>query len=112
MSDVSCDSMRCPGRCQCREAACSCHERHSRGNDRRRRVSGRRDCRVGIVGVRGRGLSLARYWRLVPGARVVAVADLVPERLEEARRELGDIALYASHLDMLEREDLEVVTVG
>jgi predicted dehydrogenase len=75
-------------------------------------MSKRSAFRVGVVGVRGRGLSLARYWRLVPGARLVAVADLVPERLAAVRQELGDLALYPSHHDLLAREQLDIVTVG
>jgi hypothetical protein len=44
--------------------------------------------RIGVVGVR-RGLALARSCQRLANGRLVAIADLVPERLDEAARELG-----------------------
>ena len=68
--------------------------------------------RVGVVGYRGRGRGLARYWQGVEGAKLVAVADDTPEHLEAARAELGEINTYPLHTDMLESEELDIVTVG
>ena len=67
--------------------------------------------RVGLVGYRGRGRRLAEYWQGVQGARLVAVADGVPEHREVARQQLGDISTYPLHSDMLEKEGLDIVTV-
>jgi predicted dehydrogenase len=72
----------------------------------------RREYRVGQVGYRGRGRALAEYWRAVEGATLVALADDVPEHLDEAKKEFGEIATYTSHTDMLENENLDVVTIG
>jgi predicted dehydrogenase len=71
-----------------------------------------RDYRVGVVGLGGRGRQLAAYWRDVPGAKLVAVADLVPERLDQARAEIGDVACYADHQQMLAGANLNVLTIG
>jgi UDP-N-acetyl-2-amino-2-deoxyglucuronate dehydrogenase len=67
--------------------------------------------RVGLVGYR-RGRSLAQFWRQVPGARLVAVADLVPELLDEARKEFGDISYYPDHLSMLKDARLDILTIA
>ena len=71
-----------------------------------------REYRVGQVGYRGRGRALAEDWRAVDGARLVALADDVPENLNDAKKEFGDIATYPSHTDMLENEELDVITIG
>jgi predicted dehydrogenase len=68
--------------------------------------------RVGLVGYR-RGRALAEAWRGVAGARLVAVADLLPERRDQASEELGgDIACYPDHLAMLEAANLDVLTIA
>ena len=59
-----------------------------------------------------RGRALAEAWRGVEGARLVAVADLLPERREQARQELGEIACYPDHVAMLEAARLDVLTVA
>jgi predicted dehydrogenase len=48
----------------------------------------------------------------VEGARLVAVADLLPERRAQAREELGDVACYPDHVAMLEGAGLDVLTVA
>lgn len=72
----------------------------------------RQHVRVGVVGARGRGLSLARLWRLVEPVRLVAIADPAPDAAAAAARELGDVATYADHREMLARERLDVVAIG
>jgi predicted dehydrogenase len=72
----------------------------------------KRDIRVGVVGLGGRGRQLAEYWPGIPGARLVALADLFPERLDQARAKLGDVACYPDHQRMLADADLDVVTIG
>jgi predicted dehydrogenase len=74
-------------------------------------MSKRREYRIGVVGLR-RGLALARYCQQLPNARLVAVADLVPERVDAARQDLGDVAGYDHHRAMLQRESLDVVVVA
>ena len=71
-----------------------------------------RELRVGVVGVGGRGLQLAGYWLDFPGAKFVAVADYKPELIERARELDPSIVGYASHAEMLEHEDLDIITIG
>src|SRR6266511_4371431 len=73
--------------------------------------TGGSEYRVGLVGYR-RGRMLAEAWQGVEGARLVAVADLLPERREQARQELGEIELYPDHLAMLEAANLDVLTIA
>jgi len=69
--------------------------------------------RVGVVGVGDRGLGLAHYLNQVPNARLVAVVDPLPERLDRAAQELGEIALYDHHTSMLQdNKALDVVVVA
>jgi predicted dehydrogenase len=67
--------------------------------------------RIGVVGL-GRGFSVAQAVREVPNARLVAVADLLPERLDAAAREFGEVARYDHHQAMLQHEALDVVVVA
>ena len=69
-------------------------------------------CRVGVVGYRGRGRWLARYWQGVEGAKPAAVGDDTPEHVEAARAELGEINTYPILIDILEREELAGVSSG
>src|SRR3954451_22152580 len=75
-------------------------------------ASARREYRVGLAGFGGRGAGLARFWQGVPGARIVAVADPIPERLDAAEAALGAVACYADHREMLEQADLDILTIG
>ena len=70
------------------------------------------ELRVGQIGYRGRGRNLAPMWRDVDGARLVAMADMVSEHLEDARIEFPDIAIYPKHDEMLDAEDLDIVVVA
>ena len=70
------------------------------------------EIRVGQVGYRGRGRQLASYWPEVEGATLVAMADMVPEHLEDARTEFPDIAVYGKHDEMLDAEDLDIVVIA
>jgi predicted dehydrogenase len=75
-------------------------------------VSTRSEYRVGIVGL-GRGRALAQAAQALPNAKLVAVADLLPERLDWARQELGeDVGCYDHHAAMFEKADLDVVAVA
>lgn len=68
--------------------------------------------RVGLVGYGGRGRGLVKFWEGIPNAKLVAVADLLPELRDKARGELGDIELYPDHLSMLQKANLDVVTIA
>ena len=46
------------------------------------------------------------------GARFVAVADDVPQHLDDAREALGDIDVYDNHKGMLDNADLDILTVA
>ena len=70
------------------------------------------EIRVGQIGYRGRGRQLASYWPDVEGATLVAMADMVPEHLEDARTEFPDIAAYGMHDEMLDAEDLDIVVIA
>ena len=70
------------------------------------------ELRVGQIGYRGRGRKLAPLWSDVDGARLVAMADMVPEHLEDARTEFPDISIYPKHDEMLDAEDLDIVVVA
>ena len=66
------------------------------------------DCGIGIVGYAGivRAQQLPAY-RLA-GYRVVAAADIRPERLELARRD-GIPNVYVDYRDLLRRDDVDVI---
>jgi predicted dehydrogenase len=67
---------------------------------------------VGLVGYGGRGQSLARFWHGLTDARIVAVADRIPSLLDQARVDLGDVARFPDHRDMLAHADLDVLTIA
>jgi predicted dehydrogenase len=71
-----------------------------------------REYRVGLVGCGGRGRGLGRYVAGVENMRLVAVADLAAERLEQARAELGDVACYTHHTEMLADAELDIAIIG
>src|ERR671924_598918 len=72
----------------------------------------RHEYRVGLVGFGGRGRGLARFWQGISNAHIVAAADLIPARRDQARGALGDVALYETHQDMLTKEDFDIVTIA
>ncbi|MGH2558679.1 MAG: Gfo/Idh/MocA family protein [Thermomicrobiales bacterium] len=72
----------------------------------------RRDYRVGVVGLSGRGRQLASYWTGMADARLVAVADSVPEQLDQTHTEISDVACYADYQQMLAEADLDILTIA
>lgn len=65
---------------------------------------------VAIVGTGGiYRLAHGPAWRRIPRARVVATCDIVAERAEEARRELGAEAAFTHLEDLLERDGIDLV---
>ena len=67
--------------------------------------------RVAILGCRGRGTAAARAYHQHPRTRVVALCDLVPERLQALGDELGVAARYADLDEMLRREAPDIVAI-
>lgn len=67
--------------------------------------------RVGIVGAGNRGRAHAERYADIPGANVVAVADIDAEKTRTLADEFDIDAAYASHTALLEDEAVEVVNV-
>ncbi|HRS93759.1 MAG TPA: Gfo/Idh/MocA family oxidoreductase, partial [Candidatus Latescibacteria bacterium] len=65
---------------------------------------------VGLLGA-GRGLSLAQLFDRVPGYRVVAVCDAIPERLDRARSACPRAEGFRDYAAML-REPFDVMIVA
>ena len=68
--------------------------------------------RVGQVGYRGRGRSLAKSWINVENAKLVALADNVDENRQAFSEAFPGISIYDSHTEMLEKENLDILTIG
>ncbi len=70
--------------------------------------------RVAILGCRSRGTAAARAYHQHPRTEVVALCDLVPERLEKLGGELGVAARYNDMDQMLEeiRPDIAAIPTG
>lgn len=67
--------------------------------------------KIGIVGMRGIGMTHANAYRQDPLAQLVAVCDLVKERADSAAEKLG-VKAYYSLTEMLRGEpDLDIVDV-
>jgi predicted dehydrogenase len=71
----------------------------------------KRQLRCGVIGV-GMGRAHIRGYQSHPGAEVVAAADPDAARLQQAADELRVPARYADPLEMLRKEDLDVVSVA
>jgi len=67
--------------------------------------------RVGIVGCGGIGREHARAYLRIPGVRVTAGAELDAERSERFRRDFGAERMYTDYGEMLEKEELDIVSV-
>ena len=68
--------------------------------------------RIGIIGMGIMGNAVARVFKLLPQAKLTALADLSKERLEQSGKEFGLSALYGDYHDMLQRERLDAVAVA
>ncbi len=72
--------------------------------------------RVGVIGCRGIGVRHAQGALGLDNAAVVAACDLEQEQLDNFQEEYKDhwpqIAQYKSHREMLEKENLDIVTVA
>lgn len=79
--------------------------------------------KVGIVGMGGMGWFHARRYLQLPNARIAAIADIVPERLEaketvqiniaedEVPFDFSAVARYGEGLDLIRQADVDVVDI-
>jgi predicted dehydrogenase len=70
---------------------------------------------VGLIGCGGRGTHDARTLvKNVPGARLTALADLFPERIEKARAAIPapDAKAYSSGAELLEKSGVDAVIIA
>ncbi len=66
----------------------------------------------GVIGAGIMGLAVGRVLQNQPGARIVAFAELDPDRLKKAGEEFGVTKLYRDHKEMLAKEKLDAVAVA
>src|SRR4029453_12806024 len=66
--------------------------------------------RVGLVGLRGIGMTHANAYQTEPLGDLVAVCDVVKERVDSTVEKFG-VKGYASLTEMLENEDLDIVDI-
>ena len=79
--------------------------------------------KVGIVGMGGMGRYHARRYPQIPNARITAIADIVPERLDADNVvqinlsagtgvfDFSDVARYSEGLDLIKDADVDVVDI-
>ena len=69
--------------------------------------------RVGVAGlIHDHVWSILRWWKELDGAELVAAADVNPPLLDRVRSEFGVPKTYTSYQEMLDRENLDIVTVA
>ncbi|MCC6485387.1 MAG: Gfo/Idh/MocA family oxidoreductase [Armatimonadetes bacterium] len=68
------------------------------------------DVRIGFVGCGGIGNEHLKIWQRTPGAKVVAVCDVVPERAAKAA-ELYSAEAFTDLTEMLKKADIEAVDI-
>lgn len=67
--------------------------------------------KVGIIGVGTIGSVHADAYAKVPEAQVIALCDILPDRLEEKGKRHGVSTLYASYHDLLANPEIESVSI-
>jgi predicted dehydrogenase len=67
--------------------------------------------KIGVIGL-GMGSGHVRGYKEHPNAEVVAVADTNAERLEERGKELEIAKRYTDPLEMIEKEQLDIVSIA
>jgi len=71
-----------------------------------------RRIRVGVVGVGLQGENHLKVYSVNPAVEIAAVADVNEARLQEVSAKYPVKAAYTSYLEMLKREDLDLVSVA
>jgi predicted dehydrogenase len=80
---------------------------------RRRRIGPNDQIVMGAIGVGGQGTSIMRQAMRVPGVKLVAVCDVDSDHCEKAAKVVGDdCARYKDFRELVERKDLDAVTIG
>ena len=67
--------------------------------------------KIGIIGVGTIGSVHAEAYATVPDAEVVALCDILPDRLREKGEKHGVKELYATHQELLEKADVDAISV-
>jgi predicted dehydrogenase len=68
--------------------------------------------RVGVIGLGYGGETALKNYKLLPNVEVVALAGLEEDRLAQLGRTYGVPHLYREYTDLLERDDLDAVSVA
>ena len=77
------------------------------------RVLGANDrVRVGMIGCGARGQDLVKQVLNVPGAEIVAVADVYTRRHEEARALVPNVRTVNDHRELLDMKDVDAVIIA
>jgi predicted dehydrogenase len=69
-------------------------------------------CRIAVIGAGAIGHDHMASFRLHPAARVVAIAEVSPERGREAAERFGIPELVADYRAILARDDIDVVSIA
>ena len=67
--------------------------------------------RVGVIGCGVMGKYHARVYSELPGVKLVATADVLEKKAREAAREYGAEKWYSDYNDLLERPDIDAVSI-
>ncbi|MHB1356684.1 MAG: Gfo/Idh/MocA family protein [Anaerolineae bacterium] len=67
---------------------------------------------IGIAGACGRGVELGKVFALLDQARIHAVCDVAPEKLNAVAQQLGASEEYTDYEAMLQHADLDAVIVA
>ncbi len=70
-----------------------------------------RQLRIGLIGAGQIGTQHLENYEKIPEARVVAVADLLPERVEAAKSKFDISDGYSDYRELLARDDIDSVDV-
>ena len=68
--------------------------------------------KIGMIGAGGWGKNLLRSFYYLPGVEVAMLADLVPERREEARHRYPGIETTDDYRSFLDSDDIQAVVVA
>ncbi|MGI6247835.1 MAG: Gfo/Idh/MocA family protein [Acutalibacteraceae bacterium] len=74
-------------------------------------MGGTRKVGYAVLGL-GVGRAHARAVLNSPNGKLVAVCDLIPEKLEKAKEEYGDILTYTDFEEMLKNPEIEIISVA
>ena len=66
--------------------------------------------RVGIIGMGLRGQEHLKIYSQLPEVEVVAVSDIIKEKIVKISKEYN-VSAYTDYIEMLEKEDLDAVSI-